>query len=56
MSNCTTGYAHEVANGIKNNNGAEAWRQLCKLFDPKTDQRLMVLVLEIVTTKLKGKG
>ena len=56
LSNCTTGYAHDIVNGVGNNNGAEAWRQLNRLFDPKTDQRMMTLVLEIIEWKIKGKG
>ena len=48
LSNCTTGFAHNIVEGVKNNNGGEAWRKLNQQLDPKTDQGMMTLVLEII--------
>ena len=55
LSNCTTGFAHNIVEGVSHNNGGEAWRLLNQQFDPKTDTRMMTLVLEIIECKIKGK-
>ena len=55
LSNCTTGFSHNIVEGVKDNNGGEAWRLLNQRFDPKTDTRMMTLALEIIEWKIKGK-
>jgi len=50
----TTGTANTMVVSAKGN-GCEAWRLLNKWYDPRTDQRLTKVVIDIISYKIRGK-
>ena len=50
----TTGTANTMVMSAKGN-GCEAWRLRNKCYDPRTDQRLTKVVIDIISYKIRGK-